>query len=73
MVGNIGSQVQNLTQQQTAQQAVATQLQNQQQSVSGVDTNAELVNLMQYQQSYQLAAHYLSVVDQAFTALIQIT
>jgi flagellar hook-associated protein 1 len=73
IVGNIGSQVQNLTQQQTAQQAVATQLQNQQQSVSGVDTNAELVNLMQYQQSYQMAAHYLSVVDQAFTALIQIT
>ena len=73
MIGNAGSQVQNLTQQQSAQQAVGQQLQAQQQSVSGVSSNEELVKLMTYQQSYQLAAHYLSVVDQTFTDLINIT
>ena len=35
-VGNLGAQVQNLTQQQSAQQAVNQQLQTQQQGVSGV-------------------------------------
>jgi flagellar hook-associated protein FlgK len=73
LIGSTGSQVQSLTQQQTAQQAVAQQLQAQQQSVSGVSSNEELVKLMNYQQAYQLAAHFLSVVDQTYTSLLQIT
>jgi flagellar hook-associated protein 1 FlgK len=72
LIGSTGSQVQELTQQQTAQQAVAQQLQAQQQSVSSVDTNEELVRLMQTQQSFQLAAHYLSVVGQSLEDLMQI-
>ena len=73
IVGDIGTSVQKLTSEQSAQQTAGQQLQAQQQSVSGVDTNKALVDLTQYQQSYQMAAHYFSVLDAAFTALIDIT
>ncbi len=73
MVGNVGTSVQNLTSQQTSQQTVGQQLQAQQQAVSGVDTNTALVQLTQYQQSYQMAAHYFSVLDATFTSLMDIT
>ena len=73
LIGAVGSGVQDATQQQSAQQAVGQSLQTQQQSVSGVDPNAELVQLVQSQQSYQLAAHYISVLDQTVASLLAIT
>jgi flagellar hook-associated protein FlgK len=69
-VGNLGAQVQNLTSQQTAQQTVNQQLQTQQQGVSGVDTNQQLIQMVQYQQSYQMAAQYISSVTTAFNYLL---
>ena len=71
MAGNLGAQVQNLTEQQSAQQAVTQQLQTQQQSVSGVDTNQQLIQMVQYQQSYQMAAQYISTVTAAFNYLLE--
>ncbi len=71
VIGKIGLQVQNLTQQQSDQQALAQSLQTQQQSISGVDPNQELVQLVQYQQSYQLAAHYIDIVNQNTATLVQ--
>lgn len=59
LVGDVGAQVQTLTQQQASQQLVGQSLQTQQQSVSGVDPNQELVQLVQSQQSYQLASYYI--------------
>jgi flagellar hook-associated protein 1 len=70
MVGNVGSQVQNLTSQQTAQQAVTQQLQSQQQSVSGVDPNEQLLLMTQYQRSYQMAAQFISVCTASFNFLM---
>jgi flagellar hook-associated protein FlgK len=72
MVGDVGRQVQQLTQQQSAQQLTGQQIQAQQQSVSGVDPNQELVNMLQSQRSYQLAAQYISTVNNTLNDLYQL-
>lgn len=72
MIGSIGTQVQNLTDQQTAQQSLGQSLQAQQQSVSGVNTDDEMVNLLQYQQSYQMASEYISVVNTTLSSLLNL-
>jgi flagellar hook-associated protein FlgK len=72
VVGEVGVRVQDLTNQQTAQKALGQQLTSQQQAVSGVDTNEELTNLLQYQRSFQTAAEYISVVNQTLNTLLGI-
>ncbi len=73
LVGDVAGGVQDATQQQSAQQLIGQSLQTQQQSVSGVDPNEELVQLVQSQQAYQLAAHYISVLDATVASLLAIT
>jgi flagellar hook-associated protein 1 FlgK len=73
IVGTVGTQVQLATSQQTAQQALGQQLQTQQQSVSGVDQNTQLLDMLSFQQAYQLAASYVSAVNTAYDALVNIT
>lgn len=72
IVGDIGTQVQTVGQQQAAQTALGNQLQARRQSVSGVDPNEELVNLLQFQRSFQMAANYLSSVNKSLDALFSI-
>ncbi|MGC9195546.1 MAG: flagellar hook-associated protein FlgK [Syntrophobacteraceae bacterium] len=52
----IGSDVQSANNNQTYYDSLKTQLQNQQQSVSGVSLDQEMVDVIQYQQIYQAAA-----------------
>jgi len=70
LVGNVATQVQSLTTQQTSQQALGQQLQTQQQSASGVDTNEELVNLMNFEQEYQMASEYIGTVNATIQSLL---
>jgi len=72
MVGNIGAQVQNLTQLQSAQQVVGQNLQAQQQAVSGVDPNEQLVYMLQSQNAYQLASKYIQTVDSVIDDLMNL-
>ena len=72
ITSGVAVQVQNLTQQQTDQSALATQLTAQQQSVSGVDPNTELVNMLQFQRGFQMSAQFISTVNQAMDSLLQI-
>ncbi|HZV04097.1 MAG TPA: flagellar hook-associated protein FlgK [Gemmataceae bacterium] len=72
ITGNVATQVQALTNQQTSQQALGQQLQTQQQSVSGIDTNEELVNLMNFQQAFQVASEYIGSVNTTLQSLVQI-
>jgi flagellar hook-associated protein 1 FlgK len=69
IVGNMATQVQALTTQQTSQQALGQQLQTQQQSISGVDTNEELVQLMNFQQAFQTASEYIGTVNTTLQSL----
>ncbi len=72
MVSDIGTQVQSLTTQQSTNQTLTTSLTAQQQSVSGVDTNEELANVMQYQQMFELAGKYISAVNDAMQQFISV-
>ncbi len=73
IVGSIGSQVQMATSQQSAQQTLGQQLQTQQQSISGVDENSQLLQMLNFQQAFQLGSSYISAVNTAYDALYNIT
>jgi len=53
-----------------AQRAIDTQLQDERDSLSGVNLDEEAANLLRYQQSYQAAAQIISIANQAFDALL---
>lgn len=70
MVSNIGTQVQSLTSQQSTNQTLTTNITNQQQSISGVDTNQELASVMKYQQQFEMASKYISAINDTIFQLI---
>jgi flagellar hook-associated protein FlgK len=72
MVAEIGTQVQNTQQLQTSQQSLTQQLDTQQQAVSGVDPNTEMINMLQYQQSFQMSAKYIDTVNTTFADLLNL-
>ncbi|MDA8333844.1 MAG: flagellar hook-associated protein FlgK [Peptococcaceae bacterium] len=69
----VGAGVQNATQMQTTAQATNTQLVNMQQSVSGVSTDQEMAQLVQYQYAYQAAAQFLLVQNNILNTLVNQT
>lgn len=71
MVQNIGADTQSIDNQLQAQTSVATQAQQALQSVSGVNIDQELTNLLGYQQNYQASAKLLATVDTTIQSLLQ--
>lgn len=59
----IGNDVQSANTNSSFNQSLLTQLQNQQQSYSGVSLDQEMVNVIQYQQVYQAAAKVVETVS----------
>jgi len=59
----IGNAVQEANTNASFNQSLLTQLQNQQQSYSGVSMDQEMVNVIQYQQVYQAAAKVVETVS----------
>ncbi len=51
---------------------VRENLESQQQSVSGVNTDEETINLLAFQRAYQAGARFLNVVDEMYQTLLQI-
>jgi flagellar hook-associated protein 1 len=70
--GDVADQIQSLTLQQTDQAALSTQLTNQQQTISGVDPNAELVNMLSFQRAFQMSAQFVSTVNSTMDSLLAI-
>ena len=71
LAGDVGARVSDLTDLQTSQKALGQQLQAQQQSVSGVDPNEELVNLLNFQRAFQIGSEYISVVSSTLNDFLQ--
>lgn len=67
-VGSADARAQGL---QQAQQALLTQAQNTNDSVSGVDLNQEAADLLRFQQAYQAAAQIVASAQTTFTSLLQ--
>lgn len=71
LVGQVGSDTQQVDQNNNLQSLLASQLQNQRDSVSGVSLDEELTNLLKYQHAYEGAAKVVTVVDELLTSLMQ--
>jgi flagellar hook-associated protein 1 FlgK len=70
LITGLGSQAQQINTAQTAQAAVNAQALTSVQSTSGVNLDEEAASLLQWQQSYQAAAHALVIGNSLFTTLI---
>ena len=70
LITGVGSQAQQINTAQAAQTAVNSQALASVQSTSGVNLDEEAANLLQWQQSYQAAAHALAIGSSLFTTLI---
>jgi flagellar hook-associated protein 1 FlgK len=62
-LGQIGSDASAATTNNSAQQAILTQLTTQRDSLSGVSLDEEAANLTQYQRAYQAAAQVFNIGD----------
>jgi flagellar hook-associated protein 1 FlgK len=71
IAGNLGTQISKLGNLNTSQTALGQQLQTENQSVSGVDTNQQMVSLLSSQQAFEMASQYISAVNQSLIFLIQ--
>jgi flagellar hook-associated protein 1 len=70
LVFQVGSSISNANAELTASNNVLQQLQQQQQSVSGVSLDEEASNLLLYERAYQAAARAISTVDQMLQTAI---
>ncbi|MGH8777801.1 flagellar hook-associated protein FlgK [Paraburkholderia sp.] len=71
-VNTIGNQTNQVQTQNTAQTSLVTQITSAQQSVSGVNTNEEAANLLQYQQLYQANSKVIQTASTLFQTLLGI-
>ncbi len=69
-VVNVGTQVSQVNNQVQSQTATANAAQQNLQSVSGVNQNTALVELMNFQSTYQAAAKVITTVDTALQSLL---
>ena len=72
MATNVGMYVRGTDIQLTAQTNVYMGVDNQSQSLSGVNLDEEAANLMRFQQAYQAAAQLITSTKQMFDTLIGI-
>lgn len=70
LVGRIGSDTSSASYQASYQGTLASQLKDEQLSVSGVSLDEELTNLIKFQHSYQAAAKLISTADALFETLL---
>lgn len=69
-VARLGTALNNVNDQVSTQSSVAGMLATQRSSVSGVNIDEEMTNLMTFQRAYQASAHVVSTVDQMIQTLL---
>lgn len=72
LVADLGAEVLATQQTHDHLQVVGDQLRAEQQAISGVDPNEELVRLLQFQRAFQLAARYVVVVNETLDELLRL-
>jgi flagellar hook-associated protein 1 FlgK len=71
LVTNLGLDAQNAGNQKTFYQGLVDQLSQMRDSVSGVNLDEELTNLVKFQRSYQAAAKLISTADELYQTLLE--
>jgi flagellar hook-associated protein 1 FlgK len=72
LVTNMGLDAQDAGNQETFYQGLVNQLSQMRDSVSGVNLDEELTNLVKFQRSYQAAAKLISTADELYQTLLEI-
>jgi flagellar hook-associated protein 1 len=72
MVAGLGQTVSTAQTNQTTQDQVTQQLQNQRNSVSGVSIDEEMTNLINFQQSYDASARFITTISNLYEDLMNI-
>lgn len=70
LVAEIGIDTKKADNFSTSQRDILMMIDNQRMSVSGVDINEEAVNLIRYQNAYNLSAKVVSIMDEVYDRLI---
>ena len=71
-VGHVATMTQHAEDDATVQHTLAANADTRRQSVSGVNTDEELIKVIQAQHAYQGAARLVSVVDQMMETLVNL-
>ena len=71
-LGEIGSEVSSLKQLDETNQLLTNRISDEIQSVSGVDPNEEMVQVLKYQRMFQLAAKYINSVNETLDQLLRL-
>ena len=72
LVGDVGVRTQDVSQRLRAQEILGERLNAEWQATSGVDPNEELMNLLQFQRSFEMGAKYIGVVNETLAELLQL-
>ncbi|HEY4133106.1 MAG TPA: flagellar hook-associated protein FlgK, partial [Gemmatimonadaceae bacterium] len=72
LVGDVATQTRQAQDDSTVQASLASNADTRRQSVSGVSTDEELINVIQFQHAYQAAARLVTVADEMAQTLIQL-
>ena len=70
LAGDVGSQVQNAQTQSDFQQQLLTQAQTRRDSVSGVNTDEEMIKLIEFQRAFESSALLIRTADQMYQSLV---
>lgn len=70
VIGTLGTQSQNAQNMSTNQQSMVTQISNQRQSISGVNMDEEMTNMIMYNKGYSAAAQVLTTINAMLTTLM---
>lgn len=70
LVSDIGQKIQTNQDTQSFQQALFDQMQAQRESLSGVNTDEEVTNLIQFQRAFEAASRVISVGDDMYATII---
>jgi len=63
MAANVGTQLQNATNNVQVDQSLLSQAQSQRQQLSGVDLNEEAITLVEFQRAYQANTQFITILD----------
>ncbi len=72
LVSEVGVVRQNSTFRRNQEEATLDQLENQRESISGVNLDEEMTNLIQYQQAYEAAARLVTTVSQMMDTVLNL-
>jgi flagellar hook-associated protein 1 FlgK len=72
LVNDVGSKAKSIDIAQTSQESITTQVQTQQQSVSGVNLDEETVSMLRFQQLYQASSQVIKTASSLFDTLLSI-